>query len=155
MQELLGKVVKYDVMNTVGLVIIKANTQITHEHLNLAKQHRINPSDIVIDNGIVFATSASNPMSPINLMTRHVVDQSIQLFRSIEFTKKIPVAEIEKTIIPTVQKISNDPNIFNLFEAVKAKDDYTHDDLKPLIKVNDLFIDLNKERHIHIREIVS
>jgi putative nucleotidyltransferase with HDIG domain len=126
MQELLGKIVKYDVMNNVGLVIIKANTPILQEHLDLAKRHRINTSDIVLDNGIVFATSASNPMSPINIMTRHVVDQSIRLFRSIEFNKEIPIAEIEKTILPTVYKISNDPNIFNLFEAVRAKDDYTH-----------------------------
>jgi HD-GYP domain-containing protein (c-di-GMP phosphodiesterase class II) len=126
MQELIGKIVKYDVMNNVGLVIIKANTPIQQEHLDLAKRHRINTSDIVLDNGIVFATSASNPMSPINLMTRHVVDQSIRLFRSIEFNKEIPVAEIEKTILPTVNKISNDSNIFNLFEAVRAKDDYTH-----------------------------
>lgn len=126
MEELLGKVVKYDVMNNVGLVIIKANITITQEHLDLARRHRIKPEDIVLDNGIVFATSASNPMSPINLMTRHIVDESIRLFRSIEFTKEIPVAQIEKTIIPTIQKIANDPNIFNLFEAVKAKDNYTH-----------------------------
>ncbi|QGQ95906.1 HD-GYP domain-containing protein [Paenibacillus psychroresistens] len=126
MQELIGKIVKYDVMNNVGLVIIKANTPILQEHLDLAKRHRINTTDIILDNGIVFATSSSNPMSPINLMTRHVVDQSIRLFRSIEFNKEIPVAEIEKTILPTVQKISNDANIFNLFEAVRAKDDYTH-----------------------------
>jgi putative nucleotidyltransferase with HDIG domain len=126
MQELIGKTVKYDVMNNVGLVIIKANTPILQEHLDLAKRHRINTSDIVLDNGIVFATSSSNPMSPINLMTKHVVDQSIRLFRSIEFNKEIPVTEIENTILPTVQKISNDTNIFNLFEAVRAKDDYTH-----------------------------
>jgi len=126
MQDLLGKVVKYDVLNNVGLVIIKANITITQEHLDVARRHRINPLDIVLDNGIVFATSASNPMSPINLMTRHVVDESIRLFRTIEFTKEIPIAQFEKTIIPTVQKISNDPNIFNLFEAIKAKDDYTH-----------------------------
>jgi HD-GYP domain-containing protein (c-di-GMP phosphodiesterase class II) len=126
MQELIGKIVKYDVMNNVGLVIIKANTPILQEHLDLAKRHRIKPSDIVLDNGIVFATSSSNPMSPINIMTRHVVDQSIRLFRSIEYNKKIPIVEIERTIMPTVQKIANDTNIFNLFEAVRAKDDYTH-----------------------------
>src|SRR2546422_10728163 len=108
MQELIGKIVKYDVMNSVGLVIIKAKTSILQEHLDLAIRHRINPSDIVLDNGIVFATSASNPMSPINIMTRHVVDQSIRLFRSIEFNKAIPVVEIERTIMPTVQKIAND-----------------------------------------------
>jgi putative nucleotidyltransferase with HDIG domain len=127
MQELIGKIVKYDVMNNVGLVIIKANTSILQEHLDLAKRHRIKTSDIVLDNGIVFATSASNPMSPVNIMTRHVVDQSIRLFRSIEFNKAIPIAEIEKTILPTVQKISNDTNIFNVFEAVKGKDDYTYE----------------------------
>ncbi|MEX2462536.1 MAG: HD domain-containing phosphohydrolase [Paenibacillaceae bacterium] len=59
-------------------------------------------------------------------MTRHVVDQSIRLFRPIELNKEIPVAEFKKVILPTVEKISNDPNIFNLFEAVRAKDDYMH-----------------------------
>jgi hypothetical protein len=30
-----------------------------------------------------------------------------------------------------------------------------HDDMKPMIQVNSVFIDLSKERNLHIKEIIS
>jgi HD-GYP domain-containing protein (c-di-GMP phosphodiesterase class II) len=126
MQDLIGKTVKYDVVNTVGLIIIKANTEIIQEHLELIKRHRIDPSSIVVDHGIYLATQKTNIKNPVSIMTKKAVDQSIKLFRSIQSSKEIPVEEFEKTIVPTIQQISSTPNIFSLFEAIKAKDNYAH-----------------------------
>jgi HD-GYP domain-containing protein (c-di-GMP phosphodiesterase class II) len=123
MQDYLGKVVKFDVVNKVGLVIIKANTKIVQEHLEMVRRHRIDPSSMILVSGMKLSTSSSNSLS---LLTKQMVDQSKSLFKSVEMGHKIPVHEFNKTIIPTIQQISNDPDIFRLFEAVKAKDDYTH-----------------------------
>jgi HD-GYP domain-containing protein (c-di-GMP phosphodiesterase class II) len=65
-------------------------------------------------------------MNPVSIMTKQVVDQSIKLFRSIQSNNEIPVEEFKKTIVPTIQQISSTPNIFRIFEAIKAKDNYTH-----------------------------
>ncbi|MDB5052427.1 MAG: family phosphohydrolase, partial [Bacilli bacterium] len=59
-------------------------------------------------------------------LTEQTVDHSIELFQSIAQTNKIPVMEFKNTVIPAVQQIANTPDLFRLFEAVKAKDDYTH-----------------------------
>jgi HD-GYP domain-containing protein (c-di-GMP phosphodiesterase class II) len=126
MQELIGKTIKYDVVNAVGLVIIKANTEIIQEHLELVKRHHIDPFSIVVDHGIYLATLKTNAMNPVSIMTKQVVDQSIKLFRSIQSNNEIPVEEFKKTIVPTIQQISSTPNIFRIFEAIKAKDNYTH-----------------------------
>jgi HD-GYP domain-containing protein (c-di-GMP phosphodiesterase class II) len=116
----LGKRVKHDVMNSVGLVIIQSKTILEPAHIELLEQHRVDTFSIV------FESPDGSEDSSVNLLVVQVVDQSMKIFHSIHQTRKIPVMEFKNTIIPTVQLISNDPNIFRIFEAVKAKDDYTH-----------------------------
>jgi hypothetical protein len=122
MQDLIGKTVKFDVVNAVGLVIIKANTEIIQEHLELVKRHHIDPSTMVVDHGVYLATRKTNVKNPTSIMTKQAVEHSIKLFRSIQSNNEIPVEEFEKTIVPTIQQISSTPDIFRLFEAIKASD---------------------------------
>jgi HD-GYP domain-containing protein (c-di-GMP phosphodiesterase class II) len=118
MNNLLGKKVSGVVVNRFGLVIIPANTVIEIKHLDLINRHKIDCYSISLENddeGIRFRQ-----------LTEQTVDQSIELFQSIAQTNKIPVMEFKNTVIPAVQQIANSPDLFRLFEAVKAKDDYTH-----------------------------
>jgi HD-GYP domain-containing protein (c-di-GMP phosphodiesterase class II) len=57
---------------------------------------------------------------------QQVVDASKELFDSVKITHKIPLMEIRKEILPVVQQASGNSNVFQLFEAVKAKDNYTY-----------------------------
>lgn len=44
----------------------------------------------------------------------------------MESEKKIPLYEIRNQLVPIVQQAAEHPDLFELLEAVKAKDEYTH-----------------------------
>jgi HD-GYP domain-containing protein (c-di-GMP phosphodiesterase class II) len=120
MKDYIGKTVKYDVKSSVGLVIIKANSVIRSEHIELFNRHRIDPFHIIID------TERLTSSNPINQVVQQLVVDSTQLFQFIELKHEIPLNEFKQSIVPAVQKISADPNIFRLFQSVKARDNYTY-----------------------------
>lgn len=120
MNSLLGEKVSSDVVNRFGLVIIPANTMIGRKHLDLINRHKIDRYSISLE------YDDEDEGTRCRKLTEKTVDHSIELFQSIAQTSKIPVMEFKNTVIPAVQQIANSPDIFLLFEAVKAKDDYTH-----------------------------
>jgi HD-GYP domain-containing protein (c-di-GMP phosphodiesterase class II) len=121
MKYILGKTLKYDVVNGVGLVVVAANTVIEYEHIELMKQHDIDEFSLVL------LAANGKTRSHTNLLALQVVDQCMALFKGIQYSRKIPVMEFKNVIVPTLQKIANDPDIFRLFEAIKAKDNYTYE----------------------------
>ena len=48
------------------------------------------------------------------------------LYNSFHETGIVPVNELQEQVIPAVQEVVNHPNIFELFEAVKAQGDYAY-----------------------------
>jgi HD-GYP domain-containing protein (c-di-GMP phosphodiesterase class II) len=118
MNSLLGEKVSSVVVNRFGLVIIPANTVIGRKHLDLINRHKIDRNSIALEK--------NDEGTRLRQLTEQTVDHSIELFQSIVQTSKIPVMEFKNTVIPAVQQIANSPDIFRLFEAVKARDDYTH-----------------------------
>jgi HD-GYP domain-containing protein (c-di-GMP phosphodiesterase class II) len=117
---LLGKKVKKDVMNDFGLVLIPAFTIIEQDHLNILRQHRIHYSEVILMSDSESSTNAS--IALVKEATRYTKD----LFDRIQTQKKIPLLEIKNDLIPIVKQVSEHPNLFQLLEAVKAKDEYTH-----------------------------
>jgi HD-GYP domain-containing protein (c-di-GMP phosphodiesterase class II) len=118
MNSLLGEKVSNVVVNRFGLAIIPANTVIGRKHLDLINRHKIDRNSIALEK--------NDEGTRLRQLTEQTVDHSIELFQSIAQTSKIPVMEFKNTVIPAVQQIANSPDIFRLFEAVKARDDYTH-----------------------------
>ncbi|KAI7265873.1 hypothetical protein KC345_g8373 [Hortaea werneckii] len=59
-------------------------------------------------------------------MVHNLVDTSKDLFESYRISRKIPLADIRKDVVPAIQEISRNPDIFALFSAVQGKDDYTY-----------------------------
>jgi HD-GYP domain-containing protein (c-di-GMP phosphodiesterase class II) len=121
MNQILGKMIKHDVVNAVAIVIVAQNTVIEYEHIQLMKQHDIDEYSLVLE------TANGTTKSHTNLLVFQVVDQCMTLFKDIQHTRKIPVMEFKNVIVPALQKIANDPDIFRLFGAIKAKDNYTYE----------------------------
>jgi HD-GYP domain-containing protein (c-di-GMP phosphodiesterase class II) len=121
MNHILGKTIKHDVVNNVGLVVVSKNTVIEYEQIQIMKQHNIDEFSLVVEAGN--GTTSSHT----NILAIQVLDRCIALFKGIEFSRKIPVMEFKNVIVPALEKIANDPNIFRLFEAIKAKDNYTYE----------------------------
>ncbi|MEC0229282.1 HD-GYP domain-containing protein [Paenibacillus alba] len=120
MKSFIGKKVKQDIVNSVGLVLIPAKATIGTEELELIQMHRVDMSSIVWEMPAKSVTESSE------VLMQQTVKQAKQLFQGIQAGRKIPVHQFREEIIPAVQQLTENPNIFELFEAVRAKDDYTH-----------------------------
>ncbi|MFD0699056.1 HD-GYP domain-containing protein [Paenibacillus sp. GCM10027628] len=120
MKSFLGRRLKQDVVNSVGLVLLPARSILGSEELELLRMHRIDPFSIMIEEEAEIAAVSSETRM------KQVVQHAKELFNTIQITKKIPLLEIREEIVPAVQQMTENANIFQLFEAVRAKDDYTH-----------------------------
>lgn len=117
MDHLLGKMVKNEITNLKGLTLIPARSTLNHDHIELLANHKIDPYTIVF----VSEDEVSHRQS-IN----KVVNTSKELFHSIGASGKIPLLEIRKEVLPVIQQASTHTNVFQLFEIVKATDEYTY-----------------------------
>lgn len=130
LRELLGKVLKYDVTTSYGLVLAPSQTILTQEHVDLFRQHRIDFMDIVTttiqeqDNLRILEAVSSQDSS--ELLVQQASAYARDLFRRIESEKKIPLQEIKNELLPIVHQAAQHPDLFKLFQAVRAKDEYTH-----------------------------
>ncbi len=118
---LLGKKSKNDVLNAVGLLLVPARTTIDEGYIRLLEQHHIHQSEIMLldENTERFVF---NPTDLVKQASRFSQD----LFDEVKATKKLPMSEINNELLPIVEQMSSHSDVFQLFESVKAKDEYTH-----------------------------
>ncbi|WP_229263896.1 HD-GYP domain-containing protein [Cohnella cholangitidis] len=121
LDELLGKKSKHDVLNSVGLLLVPARVTIDEGYIRLLEQHHIHPYEIMLlDEEAI--RSAPNPRELVKEASRFSKD----LFDEVRTTKKLPLDDINNELLPLVDQVSSHPDVFQLFESVKAKDEYTH-----------------------------
>ncbi|TXK77840.1 HD-GYP domain-containing protein [Paenibacillus sp. N3.4] len=119
---LLGKRVKHDITNAVGNVLLPAGFVIEQEHIKLLEQHRVNASEVIVMMGDYRSEVHHAQLTLIS----DAANYSKDLFNRLGGTKKMPLLEIKNELIPIIQEASEYPDVFQLFEAVSAKDEYTH-----------------------------
>ncbi|SDX60463.1 HD-GYP domain-containing protein [Paenibacillus sp. CF384] len=123
MRNYLGKTLKKEVVNAFGVTVLPANIVLEEEHLVLLEKHKIENVSIIFD--VVEAEKTGKPSSPHSAVTQ-VTSRAKEMYDSIRETGKIPMDELQNNIIPSVKSVASHPNIFELFEAVKAQGDYTY-----------------------------
>lgn len=117
MDSYIGRRVRYDVINSNRVTLIRERTILNSDHINLIKNHNIDLNTIMF---------ISKDEDQCIKSVKQVVDRSKELFNNINFTKKIPLMEIRTDILPIVNEISENTNIFQLLQSVKATDEYTY-----------------------------
>lgn len=117
MDRYLGKKVKNDIANSYGMILIPAGTLLLDLHVELLKNHNVDPLSIIL-------------VSEVEDVYKHSVDRAVQtseeLFQSIGKSQKIPLLEIQEELLPVIQQVSEHSNIFRLFQVVRATDEYTY-----------------------------
>jgi HD-GYP domain-containing protein (c-di-GMP phosphodiesterase class II) len=101
-----------------GLVLIPSGTRLKQEHLRMMQLHRILPEELQL---------TAPPAPDISAeMIRQAVRYSKDMFDNIKLHKKVPLMEIKTELIPIIRQAAENPDLFKLFEAVRAKDEYIH-----------------------------
>ncbi|MCZ8522558.1 MULTISPECIES: HD-GYP domain-containing protein [Paenibacillus] len=132
MKDYLGKRLKQDVFNAAGLVILPAGTLIREEHIGLLGKHGIQEGDLSFtankDDQLITGEGhrSGSAADSLSWAVRTAAEQSKALFGKAAHTRKIPVMEFRNAILPAVQQIAANEDVFALFEAVKAQDEYTY-----------------------------
>ncbi|TFE24536.1 HD-GYP domain-containing protein [Cohnella luojiensis] len=121
LDNLLGKKSKHDVLNSAGLLLVPARVTIDEGYIRLLEQHHIHESEILI----MGERAEAAPLSTAALV-RQAAGYSKQLFDQVKSENRLPLDEITNELLPIVHQVSAHPDVFQLFESVKAKDEYTH-----------------------------
>lgn len=123
MEQLIGKKIKHDILNAYGVTIVPADSVLTPESLQIIINHRIDMNSLVL-------ASDKKPVQENSIQIGELVQQTVtvskELFESILVSRKVPLMEIRNEVLPAILQLSKNPDIFELFEAVKAKDDYVY-----------------------------
>ncbi|WP_054028269.1 HD-GYP domain-containing protein [Bacillus sp. FJAT-28004] len=123
MEQLIGKKMKHDILNTYGVTIVPADAVLTRESIQILINHRIDLSSIALE-------SELKPVQQTSIQIGELVQQTVnvskELFESILVSRKVPLMEIRNEVLPAILQLSKYKDIFELFEAVKAKDDYVY-----------------------------
>lgn len=117
MMNFVGKKVRDDVVSDLGVTLIPAGSMLDEELIGMLGNHRVDLYNLELLN------PAPNPV--INFVDQAVL-RSKELFESIGLTGKVPVEDVKGEVIPLVLQVSQHSNLFQLFESVKAVDEYTY-----------------------------
>lgn len=123
MEQFIGKQVKNDIVNEYGVTIVAASSVITRESLQIMMNHRIDISQLAL---VSERTESNRTRQQTHELVGQTVAMSKGLFESIAISRKVPLMEIRNEVLPAILELSKNSDIFELFEAVKAKDDYVY-----------------------------
>ncbi|MFC4102272.1 HD-GYP domain-containing protein [Paenibacillus xanthanilyticus] len=128
MDSLLGLKLKNDVTTAYGLTIIPAHTVLEERHTALLAKHGIDPYSLVyVQHPRGSQRRPESGGGTQDAAVRQAVKASKALFARMQETRKIPVMELRDEVLPLVQQAAEEPDVFGLFESIRAKDDYTYE----------------------------
>jgi len=121
LHEFLNRKTKNDITNLVGLVVVPSGTILDRESIELLEQHRIDFVDVLLS---VEQKSEPVPLAVSELQgATHLVKD---LFSQIKSDGQVAMQTIKTELMPIIQKASEQPDLFQLFESMKSKDEYTY-----------------------------
>ncbi|MFC4598428.1 HD-GYP domain-containing protein [Cohnella hongkongensis] len=123
MDHLIGQKVLTDVVNRYGVTIIPAQTVLNHESVKLLLNHKIDEFSLSLER----VSEPAGDTPPHRQQLRQTVTRAKELILSVAASGEIPLADIREEVLPAVHELSDHPDLFELFEIVKAKDDYTYE----------------------------
>jgi len=127
MEHYLGKRAKEDIVNSYGVTIVPANTTIDGDALELIIKHRVNADTIILESDEAASAAAPGAVPLEDAEISRSVQHLKELYQSIRLSRKVPIWEIRNEVLPDVMGAAETPDVFQLLEKIKGKDDYTYE----------------------------
>ncbi|MDU7476675.1 MAG: HD-GYP domain-containing protein [Paenibacillus macerans] len=119
----IGRKVNKDIFSEAGALLLSESMVITQEHLATLENRGIILTEDDLAAEIFALEDLASPQAKI-------VDDAVQyvneIFNEVRETKKVPLAEIRKSVIPAIHEMTQATQLIRLFAALQAKDDYTY-----------------------------
>lgn len=122
-KEAIGKRMKRNVFSGSGLLLVSEGVLLTDDDIQTLEKHGItlSPDDWCEPEEAYDAEGSAQ---------RRLIEDSVaqlgSIFDEIRETRKIPMAELRKEVVPAIQAAIEGGNLLDLFSALQATDDYTY-----------------------------
>ncbi len=123
LNDLLGKQLKRDVFNKMGVLVAPAAALLDHMLLRILEAQGINLTDEDVQS---LPRAEGRPKKKEQVLVEESVEKITDIFQEIFHTKQIPMNTIQEQVIPKILQATDHPNLFVLFSSLQAKDDYTY-----------------------------
>lgn len=120
MDSYLGRIIKNDLINSYGVTVVPAGSLLNEEHIQILKKHKIDAIDMI------FLSQMELEHIDCSETVDQLVDLSKEIFSSFRISRKIPLLDIRTEVIPVIQQVSTNPDVFQMFEAIQGMDEYIH-----------------------------
>jgi HD-GYP domain-containing protein (c-di-GMP phosphodiesterase class II) len=121
-KHLIGRTLANDVVNGSGILLIAAGVELTESHVKRIQQFSLPLDSIELNPMQSTAVAMDDIASKINVASEQMSD----IHNYIHKTGTVPIEEVEKNIIPSIQMSATSTNIFRLFSTLKSKGDYRY-----------------------------
>ncbi|TMV42938.1 HD domain-containing protein [Paenibacillus mesophilus] len=147
-EDLIGKRLLHNIVNTTGMMLIPENTILTDNHIEKLEKFRIDIFDIhveeVVEPSETWAAAelakhpepdergaghtAAGTVTAVRAETGELVKRADAKMRDIEKlilnTGKIPLSEVDEHVLPTLMEATQNRNVYKLFADLRAEEDY-------------------------------
>ncbi len=119
----LGRKTRRNIFGAGGVLLVPEYAFISREYAEKLRDH-----GVVLTEEDLLHEEAEDPCAPSSPHQR-IIDETVaqvnELFSEVRVTRKLPLAEFRKEVVPAVYAASDGSHLFDLFATLQAKDDYT------------------------------
>jgi HD-GYP domain-containing protein (c-di-GMP phosphodiesterase class II) len=110
----IGKVLKHDIYNSHGMLVIPKESTLNKEHMVLLQKQQIQITDKDIES-----------LGSEKLITR-ATQEIYDIFSRMKTEGQIPVQDIQSQVLPFVSHVTESPDLHEILAGLQTKDDYTY-----------------------------
>lgn len=147
-EQLIGKMLLHNVVNNAGMLLIPENTILTEGHIEKLENFKIDLYDIQVEavkeqeqeeqkEQVERSGQKIQAVAVENAVTRKAVLEAVRdtgemvrrvnadlckIEEAVLSTGKIPLAEVEQNVLPTIMQASQNRNVYKLFADLKAEE---------------------------------
>ncbi len=120
-QFFIGTRLKRDIFNQNGTMLLQQGTVLDEEFLK-----KIMDNKVSITEDDVIVPTEDQEHQQIELLVDEASEEMERIFNEIRYNRKVPVMDVRNKIMPSIQKVTEDPDLFRLLATLQSKDDYTY-----------------------------
>ncbi|WP_166245508.1 HD-GYP domain-containing protein [Paenibacillus turpanensis] len=129
--QLNGWTLRRDIFNDNGLVVLSEGTILNESHVKRLQMLGITLTALDVYNASAKGEEAGSSPNSIQKINAHeLVDDAIAqvrtIFDQIRQSSKLPLSDIRKEILPCVQDLSEEHDLYHVLSSLQSKDDYTY-----------------------------
>lgn len=119
--DLYGKRTKHGIYNKFGALLVPADSVLNTSDVIKMINHKVD-----LDTIVLVTERKTRPIPTELQLINDITVQSEIIFQSVRQSGSIPLANIQKNLIPRIKDAANSTNLYQIFDSLKAKNDYTY-----------------------------